>query len=293
MAGWFEGKLKQLFFRPNTSAGTQEPETAVRSADVTDLGRYQAILFDMDGVITDTASIHAVCWKAMFDEYLRRWANEKSVAFRPFEVATDYKTYVDGKPRYDGVLDFLKSRGIVLPEGTSEDPPTAETVCGLGNRKDELVNARFAEGVEAYPGSIALLRYLRSSGVKTAVVTSSQNCHTVLRAAGVEHLFDASVDGVLMGAEHLAGKPAPDSFLKAAEMLGVPPRSAVVIEDAISGVQAGARGGFGLVIGVDRKGNAEELKANGAQVVVSDLCELLAGPFSQPLRPSPSGGPFR
>ena len=281
-----EGKLEELFLRPRGWAGFQAAQLGIRSSNATDLGRYRAVLFDMDGVITDTASIHAACWKTLFDEFLRNRAKNQGVAFRPFEVATDYKSYVDGKPRYDGVRDFLKSRGIVLPEGTSEDPSTAETVCGLGNRKDELVNARFAEGVEAYPGSIALVRYLRSAGVKTAVVTSSQNCHTVLRAAGVEHLFDVSLDGVLMGAEDLAGKPAPDSFLKAAEMLGVPPRSAVVIEDAISGVQAGARGGFGLVIGVDRKGTAEELKANGAQVVVSDLGELLAGSFSQPLRPA-------
>jgi HAD superfamily hydrolase (TIGR01509 family) len=148
------------------------------------------------------------------------------------------------------------------------------------------VNAKLAEGVEAYPGSIALLRYLRRAGVKTAVVTSSQNCGTVLHAAGVEDLFDARVDGLLMAAEGLAGKPAPDSFLKAAEVLGVPPRFAAVLEDAIAGVQAGARGGFGLVIGVDRKGNIEELKANGAQVVVRDLAELLAWNFSQPLRPA-------
>ena len=152
----------------------------------------------MDGVITDTAGIHAACWKTMFDEYLRRLAREKGLAFRPFDAATDYKTYVDGKPRYNGVRDFLKSRGIILPEGTPEDPPTVETVCGLGNRKDELVNARLAEGVEAYPGSIAFLRYVRGAGIKTAVVTSSQNCQTVLHLAGVEELFDARVDGLLL-----------------------------------------------------------------------------------------------
>jgi beta-phosphoglucomutase family hydrolase len=281
-----EGKLKTLFFGSKASAHLRESETGNGSATATDLGFYQAILFDMDGVITDTASIHAACWKTMFDEYLQKRAREKGLAFRPFDVATDYKAYVDGKPRYNGVRDFLKSRGIVLPEGTPEGPSTAETVCGLGNRKDDLVNARFAEGVEAYPGSIALLRYLRSAGIKTAVVTSSQNCHTVLRAAGVEDLFDARVDGVLMAAENIAGKPSPDSFLKAAEMLGVPAAAAVVIEDAISGVQAGARGAFGLVIGVDRKGNAEELKANGAQLVVADLSELLHGPFRQSLRPA-------
>jgi beta-phosphoglucomutase family hydrolase len=281
-----EGKLRELFFGVKSSPEPEEPTAADRNTAARDLRRYQAILFDMDGVITDTASIHAACWKITFDEYLRRWAREKGMAFRPFDVAVDYKAHVDGKPRYDGVRDFLKSRGIILPEGTPEDAPTAETVCGLGNRKDELIDARFAEGVEAYPGSVALLRFLRGAGVKTAVVTSSQNCRTVLHAAGVEDLFDANVDGVAMAAEGLAGKPAPDSFLKAAEMLGVPPESAVVIEDAISGVQAGARGGFGLVIGVDRKGNAEELKANGAQVVVNDLAELLARDFRQPFRPA-------
>jgi beta-phosphoglucomutase family hydrolase len=240
----------------------------------------------MDGVITDTARIHAACWKMTFDEYLQKRATEKGPAFLPFDAAKDYKAYVDGKPRYDGVRDFLKSRRIALPEGLPGDPPTAETVCGLGNRKDELVNLRLADGVDAYPGSVALLGYLRRAGIKTAVVTSSQNCRTVLEAAGVENLFDARVDGLAMVSEGLAGKPAPDSFLRAAEMLGARPESAVVIEDAISGVQAGARGGFGLVIGVDRKGNAEELKANGAQVIVRDLAELLSSDFTQPLRPA-------
>jgi beta-phosphoglucomutase family hydrolase len=257
-----------------------------KNANATDRRCYQAILFDMDGVITDTASIHAACWETMFDEFLQRRAKKHGHAFHPFDVATDYKSYVDGKPRYNGVRDFLKSRGIFLPEGAPTDPPTAETVCALGNRKDELVNARLAEGVEAYPGSIDLLRHFRRAGIKTAVVTSSQNCQTVLHAAGVEDLFDARVDGLLMAAEGLAGKPAPDSFWKAAEILGVLPESAVVVEDAISGVQAGARGGFGLVIGVDRKGNAEELKANGAQIVVNDLAQLLAWDFRQLLRPA-------
>jgi beta-phosphoglucomutase family hydrolase len=247
---------------------------------------YQAILFDMDGVVTDTASIHAACWKTMFDEYLQRWAKHTGHPFRPFDVATDYKLYVDGKPRYLGVRDFLQSRGIALPEGTPDDLPTAESVCGLGNRKNELVNQRLALGVQAYPGSVAFLRYARRFGLKTAVVTSSQNCETVLRAAKIDDLFDARVDGVVIAEHGLEGKPAPDSFLKAAEMLGVTPESAVVIEDAISGVQAGARGGFGLVIGVDRKGNADELKTNGAQVVVRDLAELLTWDFGRRLEPA-------
>jgi beta-phosphoglucomutase family hydrolase/RpiB/LacA/LacB family sugar-phosphate isomerase len=249
-------------------------------------GHYQAILFDMDGVMTDTASIHAACWKTMFDEYLQKWAKQTGQPFRPFDVATDYKLYVDGKPRYLGVRDFLQSRGIALPEGTPNDLPSADTVCGLGNRKNELVNKRLTSGVQAYPGSVAFLRYVRRLGMKTAVVTSSQNCQTVLRAAKIDDLFDARVDGVVIAEQGLAGKPSPDSFLNAAEMLGVAPESAVVIEDAISGVEAGARGGFGLVIGVDRKGDAEELKANGAHIVVRDLAELFTWDFGQPLEPA-------
>jgi beta-phosphoglucomutase family hydrolase len=237
--------------------------------------RYDAVLLDMDGVVTDTASIHAACWKTMFDEYLKKWAQQNGQPFRPFEIATDYKLYVDGKPRYQGVRDFLTSRGIDLPEGTPADSSNAETVSGLGNRKNVLVNERLAKGVEAYPGSVAFLKFLRESGFKTAIVTSSQNCQTVLTAAGVSDFFDARVDGNVIAQQHLAGKPAPDSYLKAAEMLGVKPGRAVVMEDALSGVQAGARGQFGLVVGVARKDNVEELKAQGAHVVVHDLAELV------------------
>jgi HAD superfamily hydrolase (TIGR01509 family) len=213
----------------------------------------------------------------MFDQFLQKWATKHAQPFRSFDSVTDYKLYVDGKPRYRGVRDFLKSRSIVLPEGTPQDPPSAETVCGLGNRKNELVNERFASaGVEAYPGTVAFILYLRRMGIKTAVVTSSENCQAVLEAAQVEDLFDARVDGKVLE-QRLAGKPAPDFFLKAAEMLGVMPQRAVVIEDAISGVRAGAQGGFGLVIGVARNGNAEELKAQGADIVVNDVAELLTG----------------
>jgi transketolase len=258
------------------------PDSIVAAAKAQIAQRHQisratcdAVLFDMDGVVTDTASIHAACWKTMFDEYLKKWAQQNGQPFHPFDIATDYKLYVDGKPRYQGVRDFLKSRGIVLPEGTPADPSDAETVSGLGNRKNDLVNEQFASGVEAYPGSVAFLKSLRPSGIKTAIVTSSQNCQTVLQAAGVGDLFDARVDGNVIEQQHLSGKPAPDSFLKAAEMLGVKPDRAVVIEDALSGVQAGARGRFGLVIGVARKDNVAELKAQGADVVVHDLAELL------------------
>jgi beta-phosphoglucomutase family hydrolase len=249
--------------------------------------RYDAVLFDMDGVVTDTARIHASAWKAMFDEYLQKRAARLGQAFQPFDIATDYKDYVDGKPRYSGVRDFLKSRSIVLPEGAPGDPPSAETVCGLGNRKNELVNDRLAsEGAKAYPGTIGFILYLRRRGIKFALVTSSQNCDAVLKSAHVDDLFDVRVDGDVAAEQGLAGKPAPDCFLKAAEMLGVQPQRAVVIEDAISGVIAGVRGGFGMVIGVARKNNADELKQQGAHAVVDDVAEILTWSPAQPLEPA-------
>lgn len=237
--------------------------------------RYDAVLFDLDGVLTSTAKIHASCWKTMFDDFLREQATP-SEPFRPFDIETDYKQYVDGKPRYEGVKSFLESRGIPLPEGTPEDPRTAKTVCGLGNRKDELVKAAIDRGeVEAYPGSIAFVRQLLEQGIRTAVVSSSNNCEQVLRAAGILDLFEARVDGLVATELHLPGKPSPDTFLKAAEMLGVSPDRAVVVEDAIAGVQAGRAGAFGLVVGVDRDGSGAALRANGADVVVTDLDEFL------------------
>ncbi|MBE0626132.1 MAG: beta-phosphoglucomutase family hydrolase [Burkholderiales bacterium] len=247
-----------------------------RLRDVIERGRYDAVLFDLDGVLTDTAQIHASCWKRMFDEYLRSRAQRTGAALCPFDIATDYKLHVDGKPRYDGVRDFLHARGIDLPQGTPQDAPGAETVCGLGNRKNDLVNAAIAAGeVLSYPESVALLRILRENGIKCAVVTSSQNRAAVLEAAGIADLFDAAVDGNTLIELGLAGKPAPDAFLQAAKALGVPPARAVVVEDAISGVQAGASGNFGLVIGVARYGNADEMKRHGAHVVVADLGELI------------------
>jgi beta-phosphoglucomutase family hydrolase len=238
--------------------------------------RYDAVLLDLDGVITDTASVHAACWKQMFDEYLRKRATQRGEAFRPFDPATDYRLYVDGKPRFDGVRDFLTSRGIQLPEGSPDDPPVAETVGGLGNRKNDLVNKIIEDtGVDPYEGSVKLIRQLRRDGFKIAVVTSSQNCAAVLRAAKLDAFFDTRVDGNTILAEHLAGKPAPDTFLKAAKLLGVEPSRAVVIEDALSGVEAGSKGSFGLVIGVARKGNADELRRHGAHLVVNDLGELV------------------
>jgi beta-phosphoglucomutase family hydrolase len=240
---------------------------------------YDAVLFDLDGVITDTANLHAACWKQMFDEYLQNRASQRGEEFKPFDLATDYLRYVDGKQRFDGVRDFLTSRGIRLPEGNIDDPPSADTVGGLGNRKNNLVNSVIEEkGVDAYEGSVRLIRQVRQQGFKIAVVTSSQNCTAVLRAAKLEGFFDAQIDGKLIHAQHLAGKPAPDTFLRAAQLLGTEASRTVVIEDAISGVRAGCAGNFGLVIGVARKGNDQELKQNGAHVVVNDLAELLDEP---------------
>jgi beta-phosphoglucomutase family hydrolase len=237
---------------------------------------YDAVLLDLDGVITDTANLHAACWKQMFDEYLQKRATQRDEAFRPFDLATDYLLYVDGKPRFDGVRAFLTSRTIQLPEGSLDDPPQVETVCGLGNRKNELVNKIIEdEGVEPYEGSVRLIHQLRDRGFKIAVVTSSQNCAPVLKAAKLDAFFEVRVDGNMIHAQQLAGKPAPDTFLIGAKLLGVEPARSVVIEDAISGVQAGCSGHFGLVIGIARKGNAGELKHHGAHVVVKDLGELV------------------
>jgi beta-phosphoglucomutase family hydrolase len=237
--------------------------------------QYDAVLLDLDGVITDTASVHAACWKQMFDEYLQKRATQRAEAFRPFDPGADYRLYVDGKPRFDGVRDFLTSRGIQLPEGSPDDPPEAETVGGLGNHKNDLVNKIIEQvGVVPYEGSVKLIRQFRHQGFKIAVVTSSQNCAAVLKAAKLDAFFDIRVDGNTILAEHLAGKPAPDTFLMAAKLLGVEPSRAVVIEDALSGVEAGFNGKFGLVIGVARKGNVEELRHHGAHLVVNDLGEL-------------------
>jgi len=238
--------------------------------------QYDAILFDLDGVITNTANLHANCWKQVFDEYLQKRASERQEAFRPFDPATDYQLYVDGKPRFDGVRDFLRSRGIQLPEGNLGDAGSIETVHGLGNRKDHMVNRVITEvGVEAYAGTVQFIHQVRRDGFKIAVVTSSQHCDAVLRATKLDEFFEVRVDGNVIEKQHLAGKPAPDTFLAAARLLGVDPKRTVVIEDALSGVEAGSDGKFGLVIGVARKGNAEELKRHGAHLTVEDLGELV------------------
>ena len=247
-----------------------------KSDQVITKDRFEAVLFDLDGVLTDTAKIHAACWKQMFDDFLRKRVEEHDEPFRPFHIPSDYKLYVDGKLRYDGVQSFLESRGIDLPYGDPASPPSHKTICGLGNLKNEMVKEAFRSGgVEAYEGSVAFVRHLRSQGIKTAVVSASSNCEATLKAAGIADLFDVRVDGEVAARQKLAGKPAPDTFLEAAEQLGVEPKRAVVVEDAISGVQAGRSGGFGLVIGVNRKGDAKALRENGADVVVADLREML------------------
>jgi beta-phosphoglucomutase family hydrolase len=236
-------------------------------------GSIRACLFDLDGVLTKTAVVHAAAWKQMFDDYLRRREGEH---FRPFDAVSDYDEYVDGRPRADGVRTFLASRGIELPEGADDDPPDRETVHGLGNRKNELVLAKIREeGVEAYPGSVAFVHAVRDAKLATAVVSSSANCRDVLVSAGIEDLFDVRVDGVVAEEQHLAGKPAPDTFLAAARQLGVEPAAAAVFEDALAGMDAGRSGHFGCVVGVDRVGQAEALRAHGADTVVKDLAELL------------------
>jgi beta-phosphoglucomutase family hydrolase len=236
-----------------------------------------ACLFDMDGVLTDTAKLHAAAWKDAFDLFLRAHAAHAGEPFRPFDAGADYDTYVDGRPRADGVRSFLGSRGIALPAGSPSDPPAAETVAGLANRKNAIVLRLIRErGVEAYPGSLRFLHVVRDAGLGTAVVSSSANCREVLAACGIADLFDVRVDGTAVEQRHLAGKPAPDTFLAAAHALGAEPRAAAVFEDALAGVAAGRAGRFGYVVGVDRAGQAPALRRHGADVVVADLAELLA-----------------
>jgi beta-phosphoglucomutase family hydrolase len=238
--------------------------------------RVRACLFDLDGVLTRTATVHAAAWKDMFDGYLRERAARTGKEFVPFDPVADYPRYVDGTPRYDGVRSFLTARGIELPEGESDDPPAAETVRGLGNRKNELVLRLIREGgVEVYDGSVRYLEAAREAGLRRAVVSSSANTHDVLVAAGIEGFFEARIDGVVAEREGLKGKPAPDTFLAGARALGVAPDRAAVFEDALAGVAAGRAGGFACVVGVDRVGQAGALREHGASIVVSDLSELL------------------
>lgn len=237
---------------------------------------FDAVLFDLDGVLTSTAKIHAACWKSMFDDFLRKHAGSSQQPLTPFDIEDDYKAYVDGKPRYEGVRSFLESRSITLPYGSPADDPAAESVCGLGNRKDALVKQAIAAGkVEAYPGSVALLRKLRERKMLMAVVSSSNNCQEVLEAANLGDLFAARVDGIVATENGLHGKPAPDTYLHAAHTLDVSPDKAVVVEDALAGVEAARAGRFGLVVGVDRGGAGAALRQNGADIIVADLAELI------------------
>ena len=247
-------------------------DAAVLSAE-----RFDAVLFDKDGVLTETATLHAEAWKWTFDDFLRLRAETSGEQVERFDVEDDYRRYVDGKPRYDGVRSFLASRGIELAEGDPTDPPIADTVAGLGNRKNELVVELIeTEGVRAFPGSVRLVEDLRRQRFRTAVVSSSANCGAVLRSAGIDHLFDTQVDGIVAAELGLPGKPAPDTFLFAARSLQVAPERAVVVEDALAGVEAGRAGGLGLVIGVDRLNQAQALRDHGANLVVADLGELVA-----------------
>nr|WP_203644047.1 beta-phosphoglucomutase family hydrolase [Streptomyces sp. SID14478] len=233
----------------------------------------RACLFDLDGVLTRTAVVHAAAWKETFDAFL---AAQEGVGFRPFDPVDDYDAYVDGLPRADGVRGFLASRGISLPEDAASGVPKLHTVRGLGDRKNVLLLRLIRErGVEAYPGSVRYVRAVRSAALRRAVVSSSANCQDVLVAADIADLFEVRIDAVIASARSLAGKPHPDTFLAAARMLGIVPSGCAVFEDSLAGVDAGRAGGFGLVVGVDRTGQAAALHEHGADVVVHDLAELL------------------
>ncbi len=267
----------------------QEPKGPAASLDDLD-----AILLDLDGVITETAEVHANSWKEMFDAFLRERASRLSAGFVPFDLDHDYKQFVDGKPRYEGVASFLESRGISLPHGHDRDPPDKETVCGLGNRKNQLfLKAIRQNGVTTYPSSVDFIHKIRRLGLKVAVVTSSRNGREVLEAAGVAQLFDAKVDGIVARECWLDGKPSPDTYLEAARRVGSRPERAAVVEDAVSGIEAGRAGRFGLVVGVSRDGNPRLLQRAGADVVVSDLSELHLGDADAPDPDALDGAPDR
>jgi beta-phosphoglucomutase family hydrolase len=238
--------------------------------------KVRACLFDLDGVLTDTASVHTKAWKAMFDAFLSDRAKRTGDTFVPFDAAADYRQYVDGKKREDGVRSFLDSRGIKLPDGNPDDSGDTDTVYGLGNRKNEMFQKVLdRDGVEVFEGSRRYLEAASAAGLGIAVVSSSANTREVLQITGLDRFIQQRVDGVTLREEHIKGKPAPDSYLRGAELLNVAPDAAAVFEDALSGVAAGHAGNFGFVVGVDRVGQAEELRRSGADVVVTDLAELL------------------
>lgn len=238
--------------------------------------KVTACLFDLDGVLTPTARLHNAAWREMFNDFLREWADRTGQPFVPFDPDADYRQYVDGRPRADGVRTFLASRGITLPEGEKDDPPEAQTVNGLGNRKnDQFQQEVRKQGVAPYPGSVQYLRAARDAGLRRAVVSASANCREVVEAAGLTDLLEVRVDGIFASTEGLRGKPRPDTFLAGARLLGVAPEHAAVFEDALAGVEAGRAGEFGYVVGVDRVGHADALRAHGADMVVEDLAQLL------------------
>ncbi len=236
-------------------------------------------LFDLDGVLTKTATVHAAAWAEMFNDFLRERATQTGQPFVPFDPVKDYEQYVDGKPRIDGTRSFLASPGLDMPEGREDDPPDAETNYGLGNRKNEILLHMLAtKGVAVYEGSVRYVRAVRDGGLRRAVVSSSANCREVLAAAHIEDLFEVRIDGIVAERDHLRGKPAPDTYLAAARALGLEPAAAAVFEDALAGVEAGRAGGFGYVVGIDRLGQAGALREHGAHVVVTDLAELVSRP---------------
>lgn len=242
---------------------------------------FDAVLFDLDGVVTQTASVHAAAWKEVFDEFLARQGSRENQTLAPFSIDRDYPAYVDGKPRLDGVASFLQSRGYALPPGTPDDPPGADSLHGIGNRKNVLFRQRLQrEGIVPIASSVAFIQALRLIGIKTAVVTSSQNGSAILDGANIADLFDVAVDGLVAAHLRLKGKPDPATFLEAARRLGVEPARAVVVEDATVGVAAGRAGHFGLVIGVDRGGNGQLLKDNGADIVVQRLTDIVIEPVT-------------
>lgn len=265
---------------PSLAPSRTSRRSSVIAATVLGLPPHtRACLFDLDGVLTQTATVHAAAWKEMFDAFLKDRAAATDTPFVAFDPVGDYDTYVDGKSRTDGTRSFLQSRSIDLPMGQVGDRVDAETINGLSNAKNAILIRRIRhDGVQAYPGSVRYLRAVRSAGLRTAVVSSSANCAEVLVAAGIADLFETRIDGVTVAARRLAGKPAPDTYLAAAAALGVPRQDAAVFEDALSGVEAGRAGGFGFVVGVDRVGQAAALRAHGADTVVSDLADLMDRP---------------